>query len=316
MGEWNFDAPTGVYKNHALSQKIRMEATRLLQFGRWFEPEPGYGKQKGDNVTITRIRQLAAGSRVTEQDDLPVVQPAIETKSVSVSEWGAKIEGTSLEQLLTYFETNSKYRRMLRDQMARTMDKAAADALKSTPVKYIANAASTGVFDTDGTPSTEAANNLSVGHLRQIHDYMSETLGVPRMANGKYIGILSTKAARGIKNDSTYKDWLAPTDPEPFLSGRMKDVEGFALFESNHTENSPGGQGALDNTIGASGVGGEAVFFGQDAGFIAEVLTPELRVGVARDLGRKTEGGWYGILEYGLTWEAAATARVVHLSSS
>jgi hypothetical protein len=86
-------------------------------------------------------------------------------------------------------------------------------------------------------------------------------------------------------------------------------VEGFALFETNHFD-------ALDNSMGVAGVAGEAIFFGADAGFLATVVDPELRVGISEDLGRFRQIGWYGIIEAGLTWDTASLARVIHFASA
>jgi N4-gp56 family major capsid protein len=305
---WVWDAPSGTFKNHALSKNIRREAIADVQFMKFLRPEPGYGKGRGESVTITRILKLPIAGRVSETDRLPSGRPAIQTKSVSVSEWGFKIPMTQFEQNLAHFNMMNPFQASLRDQMALTMDVMAADALKGTLTKFIPTVGG-GVFDTDGTPSTLSTKNLGIMDLRKIWDEMHGNLKIPKFRNGKYVGILSTRAARGIKNDPEYKDWLAPTTSEPLISGRMRDVENFALFETNHTE-------ALADLAGSSTTTGEAVFFGADAGFLVVVENPELRAGMTEELGRFREVGWVGTLEAGLTWETAALSRVIHLTSS
>ncbi|MCH7944768.1 MAG: hypothetical protein IIC73_01955 [Armatimonadetes bacterium] len=274
---------------------------------KFLRAESGFGKGRGDTITITRILKLPLAGRVSELDRLPSGRPAIQTKSLTVSQWGFKIPVTEFETDLTHFNIMNPFQQALRDQMALTMDVMSADALKTTPYKYIPTA-SGGVFDTDGTPSTTADANLSIADLRKIHDELKGVLKTPAFRNGRYVGILSTRAARGLKNDPEYKDWLAPTTSEPLLSGRLKDIEGFALFESNHTD-------ALADLVGASTTTGEAVFFGADAGFLAVIQSPELRAGIPEELGTFREVGWVGKLEAGLTWDVAAQARVIHVTS-
>lgn len=305
---WIFDAPTGTYRDHALSANIRKQAAADSQFMRFMRPESGYGKKKGQSITITLINQLPLAGRVSEQDRLPSGRPAIGTKSLTVGEWGFKIEMTEFEKNLTHYDIMNPFQAMLRDQMRLTMDKMCADALKLTPIKWQPLAAGDNI-DTDGVPDQTADVNLSINTLRNIHDYLSGDLKSPPFRNGKYVGILSTKAARGIKSDPEYKDWLAPTTSEPMISGKLRDVEGFSLYETNHFN-------ALRNSIGANGVLGEAVFFGADAGFLAVVENPELRAGIPSDLGRFREFGWVGTLEAGLTWEQASQARVIHVTSA
>ena len=306
---WEFDAPAGVYKNHALSSDIRKQAIARALFMRFLSPENGFGKKRGESVTITRVLSLPLAERVAENQRLPSVRPVIQTKQQAVSDWGVKVPMTKFEMDHSHFDIESAFDRALMDQIALTMDKMGADAMKTTPYKYIPLAAGS-VFDTDGTPSSTADKNLAVDDLRNIHDELSGVLKCPKFDGGTYVGILSTKAARGIKNDSEYKDWQAPTTAMPFVTGMLKDVEGFTLFETNHFD-------ALSNGIGTSSVLGEAVFFGADSAFLVTSEEPELRAGLqGDDLGRVREIGWVGTLEAGLTWETAALSRVVHVTSA
>ena len=305
---WAWDAPSGVYKNHALSQKIRRAAIAKTVFMNYVTPEPGYGKGRGESITITRFDNLPLAGQVSEIDRLPSVRPTITTKQQAVAEWGSKMEMTEFEKNLTSFDLRNQYQMMLRDQMRLTMDKMVADAMKTTPYKYIPHSATPG-FDTDGTPSTTADVNLDVADVLNIRDELMGTLKVPPFANGMYIGILSTKAARGIRNDSTYRDWLAPSTFEPFTTGMLKPIENIALIETNHFD-------ALSNGVGSGSILGEALFFGMDAAFLAVVQQPELRAGIPDDLGRFRQFGWVGTIQAGLTWEQAATSRVIHVTSA
>ena len=305
---WVLDAPSGVLRNHALSSEIRREAMFDVQTMKFLRPEPGYGKRRGDTVTITRVMQLPVAGRVSEQDVLPSGRPAINTKSVQVSEWGFKVPMTEFEQNLAFFDMSNQFQQMLRDQMSMTLDLMATSALKTTPYKYIPQAGG-GVFTTNGSPGGNTANaNLSIADLRLIRDQLRKNKA-PYFRGGHYVGILSTRAARGIKNDPEYKDWIAPHENEPTIMGRMKDVEGFMLLETNNVY-------SFLDLVGASTVCGEAIFFGADPGFLAVVENPELRAGIPVDLGRFREVGWVGTLEAALTWEIASVARVIHVTSA
>lgn len=304
---WVWDAPQGVYRDHALSSQIRRQAIADTQFMKFMRPEPGFGKGKGQSVTITRIMQLPLAGRVAEFDRLPNARPAINTKSIIVSEWGFKIPMTEFEKNLTFFDLSNQFQQLLRDQIQLTMDVMCAQALKNTPIKYTP-VSTGGVIATNGSPGGTADVNVQIADLRAIHDEL-RVLKCPYFRGGKYVGILSTQAARGIKNDPEYKDWLAPTVSEPFVTGMLKSIEGFDLYETNNAF-------SLAQTVGTSTVCGEAIFFGADAGFLAVVENPELRAGIPEDLGRFREVGWVGTLEAGQTWDIASAARVVHVSSN
>src|SRR5688572_11366032 len=97
---WAYDAPSGTYRNHALSKDIRRAAIANTQFMKFMRAEPGFGKGKGQSVTITRYLPLPLASRVGETDRLPAGRPPLETKTVSVSEWGYKVPVTDFEKQL------------------------------------------------------------------------------------------------------------------------------------------------------------------------------------------------------------------------
>lgn len=304
---WSFDAPAGVYKNHQLSSNIREAAIADAQFMRFTRPESNFGSGKGESVNITRVLPLPQATRVNEIDRLPSGRPAIDTLDISVSEWGFKIPITEFERNLTHFDLTNQFQRVLRDQMRLTMDDMVATAFKSTPIKYTPQA-SGGLLSTNGTAGGQANVNMGVGDLRTIHDEL-RALKVPKYRNNRYVGILSTKAARGIKNDPEYKDWQAPTGSGPFMDARLRDVEGFMLIETNHED-------ALADDLGDGGVLGEAVFFGADSVVLATVEEPELRAGIPEDLGRFRDVGWVGTLEAGLVWDLADYARCIHVTST
>jgi N4-gp56 family major capsid protein len=200
------------------------------------------------------------------------------------------------------------FQQILRNQISMTMDKMCADAFKLTPVKYTPLSTG-GEFVTDGTADSLSDRNLEVQDLRRIHDRLYGDLKAPKYRNGKYVGILSTRAARGLKNDPEYKDWLASTTSEPPISGKLKDIEGFSLYETNHFD-------ALSDLIGNSTVTGEALFFGADAAGLVKIMDPEIRMGQPEELGLFREVGWVATLEAFLTWERPTLARVIHLAST
>ena len=273
------------------------------------DTEPNFGKNKGGTHTITRVHNLPLATSVDENTELPSGRPLIDTVAVSPLEWGYKCKLTDFETQLTHFDLKSKVQRALRDQLRLTMDNMVADAYKSTPIKVTSTSASAISFDTDGTMSNNPTNNLNAAHVGLMRDYMMGDLKVPPFADGSYVLIGSTFALRGLKSDSNYREWLAPTTRQPFITGEIPSIEKVRIIETNHFD-------ALDNSIGTSGESGEAIMFGADAVFLATVQEPELRRGVATDLGRFFDVGWVGITQAGLVWDTASTARAIHWTAA
>lgn len=313
--QWTTDIEDGVLKNHALSGKIREAAiaqTKVMQF---VQTEPNYGAHKGDAVTITRIRNIAepTSAKLSELDRIPIDTFAQSSVTITVSEYGRGVEYTHKAQLLAHYEVEDKIQRKLRQQLSLVLDTAAAAAFKTAKVIYIPTTLAGGVWDTDGTPSTQMAVNLNVNHVKVIRDYMADTLHIPGYDGAdRYISLVSVKAARGIKNDPEFQAWRQQLDPSgAWYKGMIGTIENIDFVEVNHT-------GALSGQVGAGSAFGEALFFGEDGVAMAVAEDPELRAAIPGQFGRERAVAWYGVLEFGCIWDTAndGEARIIRVASS
>lgn len=310
---WSFDAPSGVYKNHAMSEQLRYAAIAETKFMQFVVPEPGYGKKKGESITISRISALAVptNGRLNENSNIPEDVLSITTVAVTVSEWGRAVPYTSLSDDLSEFNVENIVQRALKDQMKVVLDSAAATGFKGGQIKAEATGVSSINFDTAGSATQQAVANLNMFHVEQIRDYMYSTLLVPPFEGDDYIGLVSTKGKRGVISDPAWEPWHRYTDPEAKYNSEIGRMENIRFIEINNTS-------ALSNSKGLAGVAGEAVFFGADAVAMAVAVDPELRAKIPQDYGRSRGVAWYGILEFGVVWTTsnAGEARIVHFTST
>jgi N4-gp56 family major capsid protein len=311
---WASDAPSGVYKNHKLSSKIRMAAIAQTRFMRFSAPEPGYGKKMGENVTITRVANVTVPSDDSLNENVRIPEDAfsLSTQAILVNERGRSIPYSSLSLDLASFDLQNAIQSKLRDQLSLSLDNAAATAFKAGQVKAIPDGVASLVFDNDGTPSTQATANLNMYHVEQIRDQMFGVLNIAPFSGDDYVCLLSYKAKRGIFNDPNWRDWQKYTDPSKKFNGEVGRIENIRFVEVNNTS-------ALSASKGASSVLGEAVFFGADPVRMGVVQDPELRAKESEDYGRSKGVAWYGVYGFGQIWSdssSAGEARVVHLTSS
>lgn len=314
MHTWVYDAPSGVYKNHQLSSNLRMAAIAQTKFMQFCRPEPGYGKKRGETISITRIANITVptSGQLSEVGRIPEDELSLSMQSITVAEWGRSVPYTSLAQDLGKFDIENVIQKKLRDQMALVLDKAAAAAFKTGMIKAIPTGASALTFDTDGTASSSATVNLNVYHIEQIRDYMFSTLYIEPYEGDDYLCLISTKAKRGVMSDSAWQDWHKYTDPSAKYNGEIGRLENIRFVEINNTN-------ALSGSLGTGSVLGEAVVFGNDAVAMAVAEDPELRAGIPQDFGRSKSVAWYGILQFGQIWYDSANpgeARVVHVTSA
>lgn len=313
MFSWTFDAPSGTYKNHELSSKLRIASIAQTKFLQFVRPEPGYGKKKGETITITRLSNLTVPSngRISENNRIPEDNMVLTTVAITVSEWGRAVPYTSLSSDLGKFDPESMIQKKLKDQMSLVLDAAAATAFKTAKIKAEATGATSINFDTAGTATQTAVSNMQVYHVEQIRDYMFSTLYVPPYENDDYVCLISTKGKRGIINDPAWEIWHKYTDPSAKWNGEIGRLENIRFVEINNTN-------ALSGSLGSGGVCGEAIFMGEDGVAMAVAEDPELRAAIPQDYGRAKSVAWYGILEFGLVWDTAnaGEAKVVHFTSA
>jgi len=300
--------------NHNLSKKLRYASVANSIFLGFVRPEPGYGRGKGQSVTIQRIRNISEPSSATLSSGtrIPVDSFAISTTSITPVELGRAVEYESLANELNNFDLTQPIQKKLRQQMTLVLDTKCAAAFKTAYLCAIPSSISAITWDTDGTPSTSASANLTIAHCGIIRDYLTDTVHAMPFEDGKYAGIASTKALRGIKNDPEWVEWRKYLQPGDVLyKSEVGSVESIRFIECNHTN-------ALSNTKGTGNVLGEAVIFGDDPVVMAEVVAPHLRAAIPGDFGRIKAVAWYGVLEFGIVWDTAndGEANVVRVTSS
>lgn len=309
---WTFDAPTGVFKSHAMSRRLYLAALENAIFMDFVRPVDGYGRGKGDTVTLTRVSNVTEPTSpdLTESERIPEDSYSISTIGITVTEIGRAIPFTSFAEDLTFYDLENSIQKKIRDQMRLALDTKASAAWKTAKVKYIPTGLAAGTFDTDGTASTSATANWNVFHVEEVRDQLFDTYQTPPWEGDDYVAIFRTLGLRGIKRDPNWDEWHKYTDPQAKYNNEIGKIENVRHIETNH-----------NNALGKKGTNsvlGEGVVFGEDAVAMAEVLTPELRAETKQDFGRSKAVAWYGILEFGIIWDTAnaGEARIVHVTSS
>jgi len=309
---WTFDSPTGTYKSHAMSMHLYEAALQKSVFMDYVRPVEGFGRKKGESVTLTRVSNLAepTSPSLLEGYRIPEDTLALSTKAITVGEIGRSVPFTSLSDDLSEFDMTSIVQKRLRDQMKLSLDTLAATAFKKAKIKYVPTGLTSNNIATNGTPATAATENMTVFHVEEMRDYLFDTLATPPYDGDDYIGIFRTLGLRGIKRDPAWEEWHKYTDPQSKYNGEVGRIESIRFMETNHN--------AALKKVGTSSVLGEGVVFGEDPVGMAEVLTPELRAAIPQDFGRQKAVAWYGLLAFDIIWDTAnqGEARIIHVTST
>jgi N4-gp56 family major capsid protein len=315
---WTYDATSGVYKNHQLSGQLLKVAAREWKFVQFTEKEKSFGAHKGESITLVYYKPLTdpTTAQLTEDIRIPIDQLTMAKQTITIREWGRGVEFTSLAEDLSVFSPREGAQKALVDQMKQAMDVAAADQFTGTDAKvcFIPTSLTGGTWDTDGTPSTTATVNITKNHISTIRDYMAKDLHAPFYSGDTWVGLLSTKALRGLKDDKVLESWNMYLQKGDFLyRGEVGMVENVRFVEVTN-------DAALSNSVGAGSVLGEGVIFGEDAVARIEVEFPHLRADMnyQGDFGRRKAVAWYGTVAFGVKFPTATDreARIVKIVSA
>jgi N4-gp56 family major capsid protein len=314
---WTYDAATGVYKNHALSGKLLKVAARKFKFVPFTHKEASFGKGMGESITLIYYKPLTqpTSAKLDEETRIPIDQLTMGKSSINIYEWGRGVEFTHFARQLSKFDPKEGAQLALIDQMNEAMDNAAAAEFTGTSAKiiFIPTSLTGGTWDTDGTPSTTALVNMTKHHVSVIRDYMIKDLHVPFYEGEHFIGLISTKGLRGLRDDKVIEAWnLYLRKGDHIYRGEIGQTESVRWVEVTN-------EGALSNSKGSGNVLGEACIFGNDAVARIEIEYPHLRAqtNFQGDFGRKGAVAWYGTVGFGVKFPTATDreAKIVRVTS-
>lgn len=306
---WSLDAPSGVFKQHALSEKIYQASVAESKFMDHVKPISGFGKKMGENVTLKRVASLTEPTSATLVEGVRIPEDALtlSTKAVTVSEIGRSVPFTSFAEDLSDLDLEGTIQGELRRQMTLYLDTLAGTAFQGGQIKYMPTGLATSTINTAGTASAASAN-MNVWHAETIRDYLYDTLKAAPAEGDDYIGIFRTLGIRGLKRDADWEEWHKYTNPAAKFNGEVGRIESIRFIETNHS--------VLAEL--ASTTLGEGVVFGADAVVMAEAMAPELRAAIPSDFGRSKAVAWYGIVGFDVVWDTgnSGQAKIVHVTSS
>lgn len=311
--QWQFDAPTGVFKNHALSQEIYFAAVADSVFVELTRPVQGYGKKMGESVTLTRVRNITEPTSIelSETQRIPEDTQQLATTQITAVEIGRAVPFTSLAEDFSHFDLSNAIQSKLKENLQLGLDTMAAVAFRSTQVKYAVTGAAANNITTNGTFGATSTDNMNLFHAEQISDYLYDTLAAPPFQGDDYCGVFRRLGLRGIMDDPAFDNWRNYADPQSKMNSEIGRLERIRFKETNHN--------AALRKVGTGSVLGEGVVFGADAVAMAEVRTPEIMVsmGDPANANRDKVALFYGIVQFANIWPTGnlGEARILHVGS-
>jgi len=303
---WATSSLGGYLANTELSKQLRHASQPLMKFRQFVDPEPASGKGRGDTVLFDKISNIStAGGTLSETSTIPKRNFTILQGSLVVTEYGNAIPFTLKVQSLADIDVTPAIKTVLRNDMAKVLDSAAAAQFKTCEYKAACVNTATTTFSTSGTASATSTANMSDRNVRDIVDKM-KTLNIPRYDGSNYICIASTNSIRGLYDFFEAK--AMQTTMKPLYNGEIGEYYGCRFIEETNV---------LKNTLGSGSVFGEAIFAGADAVREGIVVPEDIRIDLPKDFGRDQAIAWYYLGGFKIVWTYSTDSetRIIHVTS-
>jgi N4-gp56 family major capsid protein len=310
---WDFDAPTGTYKNHALSAKLYENALQRSVAMRYVDVQGEYGKNKGETLTFTRFTHITEPTSAALSESLPIpeVQFSLATSTFTVTEYGVAVPYTGKLEALAKHNIQNIVQRTLMEQKTLVLDSLALTNFKLAQVKYVPTGNTAATITTNGTASGTAQAALTFWHVEDISRYMFDDRNVPYFNDETYVGIFRAKTLTELRRDSAFVQWNQYTNTGKKAKGEVGTIERIKFIETNHSH-----ANALPD-VGSNNFG-SGVVFGNDAVGMIEAEAPHLRAALPAGHGRFKSIAWYGLLGFNIIFSTGSVgeARIVHVTSA
>ncbi len=304
---WAVNSLGGYFSNDQLSKQLRHRAQPMMKFRQFVDAEKMVGKNRGDKVLYDKISNIStAGGTLNETETIPKRNYTISQGSLSVNEYGNSIPYTLKAKTLAEMSVPDTVKTVLRNDMAKVLDSAAATQFAAADYLAVASDTATTVFTSDSSVAITASANMSDKNVRDVIDKM-KTLNLPRYDGNNYVCIASTNSIRGLFDFFEAK--AVNTTMDPSFSGEVGRYYGCRFVEETSF---------LSNTIGNGSVLGEAIFFGSDAVREGIVIPENIRIDIPKDYGRDNGVAWYYLGGFQKTWDFTTDSetRIIKLTSA
>lgn len=214
----------GFLTNNVLTKQIRHASQPLMKFRQFVTMEPASGRNRGNIVYFDKISNIATGGgTLVETSTMPKSNFTITQGSLTITEYGNSIPFTLKLETLSDITVPENVKVVLRNDMAKVLDSAAAAQFQTSDYKATITNTATTTFGSAAAAVATATGNMSDKNVRDIVDTM-KTLNIPRFDGNNYVCIGSTNSIRGLY------DFLEPkaqnTTMEPLYRGEIGQYYG------------------------------------------------------------------------------------------
>jgi N4-gp56 family major capsid protein len=302
---WAVSTQGGYAYSALLTKEVRHALQETMKFHQFCELKEAWGKNAGETFLFDKAGNInTAGGTLTETDTIPAHGQSLYQSTATLYEWGNSIPFTRKYESLGQIDVRRPIVKALRDDMAKTIDTAVEAEFDKAKIRYVATATAGGATTTNGTATATSTCGMTKFHVKEIVDYMFQTMKCGPWDGDNYMAIVSTQSKRDIYDDveSIMQYTKYPASGE---FGRYYDCR---FVKTNH---------ALSNAIGNSSAYGEAYFMGEGAPVCEGLaVAPHVIPKEVTDYQRSKGLAWYQIAGYCIFWAGDPDNNIVKFDSA
>ena len=302
---WATSTQGGYLYSPLLTEEVMKAAQPEMKLRQFVSAREAWGKNAGETFLIDKYGNIdTAGGKLTETSTIPAHSYRLYQATCTLYEYGNSIPFTRKYEVLQQANDRQGPVIALKNDLAKVIDDAVEAGFDACKIRYVGTATGGGVVTTDGTATATCTSSLNKYHVKEIVDYMYQTMKAEPYDGDNYMAICSSDAKRGVYDDveAILQYTKYPASGE---FGRYYDVR---FVKTNH---------ALSNAIGSGSAYGEAYFFGgPDVIFEANAISPEIIPKEVTDYGRSKGLAWYAILGWVIAHSADPDNNIVKFDSA
>lgn len=329
---WSVSEEGGYMWSPNLSQYLRLQNLPVVKFRQLCDVKESdadgrdlVGKHRGDTWSWNVYTKLSQkGRALDETEKMPTSGFKIAQYSAKMNEYGNSVEYTGKLDDLSEQPVKEVIRKILKLDVAETMDIAAWTQFNQTLLKVspLSGSSTTAIdpLSVNGTPSQTNNVAFGKGHVEPISTMMKER-GIPAYENGDYMAIARPSAYIQLKSDLEGIQTYTETGLAQIKNGEIGRYRGVRFIEQTHI---PAG-GAADSTTfnpqtGTADAWNNAksdwiFFMGSDTVAEGVAIPEEIRGQIPGDFGRERAIAWYALEGFGLSHPDALNSRIVKWDS-
>ena len=302
---WAVSTQGGYLYSPLLSKELMVQAQPQLRFHQFCTLKEEWGKNAGETFTFDKYANISTqGGTLTETSTIPARSHRYYQGTSTLREFGNSIPFSHKYETLSQIGVRQPVITALKNDYIKVIDTSVEAQFDACKIRYVSTTTSGGAFTTNGTATAVTTKALSTFHVKEIVDYLYQSMNAEPFDGDNYMAICTTQAKRDIY-DSVESILQYTKYPASGEFGRYYDCR---FVKTNH---------AMSNAIGSGTAFGEAYFFG-GPNVVYEGLAeaPQVRPKEITDYGRSKGLAWYMIAGYKIAWEADPSNNIVKFCSA